>query len=100
MSKKSFSITLHGSGPELHKSLSLELRWSFDEEWLEFFKAKIPYRERWFDDSSKIWWVDPKHLEKFKKHMPSSSFDYVVLIDGNATTDLKTGQVIIQESLF
>jgi hypothetical protein len=95
----SAEIRVLSTGPTSETAtLTLAVTFTYSVEAVEAFKGMIPYQDRAWSADEKVWYAKPQYLEAIKAF--ARGFDGAMLIDGNRSTNLITGQTYEQQELF
>lgn len=110
MSKRSCTITVHetayrggrfayaermnGEPPDLRVSVESP----YDEVFVEAVKT-VPFQARDYEPGKRRWWFTPAWLRSVQA-FALAHFDDVFLVEGGVTTNVRTGERTVQESLF
>jgi hypothetical protein len=94
------TIKVLDHGPaEFGDHFRIEVRSSYSDEWLDDFKRQVFSVDRRWDEDERAWYVTGEYTEDLEM-LAIEHFEHASLVEGDFTTDLKTGEVRQQASLF
>lgn len=77
----------------------VEIRSSFNEDFIKSLKEDVPFSERRYDPELKRWYTTEKWLDHVI-HLAKTNYDDCRLVEPHKWTDLNTGREVIQNKLF
>lgn len=92
--RREYAVRMNEEPPDLRVSVESP----YDEGFVSAVKS-VSFRARDYEKAARRWWFTPEWLEVVKR-LALEHFDEVLLVVGNTTTNLRTGQTYAQESLF